>query len=69
MFHEGDYPKTPVFIATGRSDYVSPPTLWIGKYDDLPNLTISFFEKSGHTPQYEESELFDMRLIEWIQNN
>lgn len=66
MFGPGDEPDIPVFVAMGKSDYVCPPTLWVDKYDHLPNLTVSVFEKSGHTPQYEESELFKERLLEWF---
>lgn len=69
MFGPDEKPLVPLLIATGKSDYVSPPTLWIGKYDNLPNLTISYFEESGHTPHYEESDLFNERLIEWVKNN
>ena len=29
-------------------------------------LTIRLFEKSSHTPQYEEPELFDEALLQWL---
>ncbi len=57
----------PVFVAIGKSDYVGPYTLWDTTCDNLPNLTISLFEESGHTPQYEQSTLFNKRLINWVQ--
>jgi proline iminopeptidase len=69
MFAPDEAPEKPTFVAAGKSDYIVPPTLWLGKLDDLPNLTISYFEKSGHTPHFEESELFDKRLVEWVKNN
>ncbi len=69
MFGPDEKPAHPVFLVVGRSDYVCPPTLWVGKYDHLSNLTVSVFEKSGHTPQYEESALFKEKLIEWLRNN
>ncbi len=59
----------PVFVAIGKSDYIAPSTLWNTKCSNINNLTMSLFEKSGHTPQYEESELFNKRLINWIQKN
>lgn len=59
----------PVFIAVGKSDYIAPPTLWNLKCRKLSNLTISLFKESGHTPQYEQSELFNKRLVDWIQKN
>ena len=69
MFNPGEHLGKPTFVTVGKSDYVVPPTLWMGKYDDLPNLTIAYFEKSGHTPHFEESELFDKRLVEWVNSN
>lgn len=69
MFEEGEHPQVPTFLAIGKSDYVVPYKLWEGKYDALPNLTIAYFEKSGHTPQLEERALFDEKLIEWINKN
>lgn len=30
------------------------------------NLTIRFFEKSGHTPQFEEAEQFNAELLQWL---
>ncbi|MFC2165368.1 alpha/beta fold hydrolase [Acidobacteriota bacterium] len=61
--------KAPVFLALGRYDYVVPYTLWDGVKDKFPNLTYHLFEKSGHTPQLEEQELFDKRLIDWIKSH
>lgn len=60
--------QVPVFVAIGRHDYVVPFDLW----DDdarrsLPNLTLEIFERSGHTPQYEEAPFFDRKLIEWLR--
>lgn len=59
----------PAFVAVGKSDYIAPPTLWDLECKKSPNLTISLFEESGHTPQYEESELFNKRLVEWVREN
>lgn len=58
--------QTPIFLAAGVSDYDCCPWLW----QDLPNLpprmTIQPFKKSGHWPQYEESDLFNHKIVEWI---
>lgn len=59
----------PVFAAVGKSDYIAPPTLWNLNCKESTFLTISLFEKSGHTPQYEQSALFNERLVDWIQEN
>lgn len=69
MFNDEEHPNIPTFVAIGKSDYMVPYTLWEGKYDSFPNLTISYFDRSGHTPQLEESDLFDKRLLEWINEN
>jgi proline iminopeptidase len=61
--------KAPVFLALGRYDYVVPYTLWDGVKENFPNLSYHLFEKSGHTPQLEEQEQFDQKLIDWIKNH
>ena len=59
----------PVFLAAGMSDYNSYPFLWT-KVKNLPkHMAISFFEKSGHWPHYEESALFDERIEVWVKEN
>jgi proline iminopeptidase len=58
----------PVFLALGRYDFlVPPPTVWDPLQSQFQDLTIRVFEKSGHTPQYEEAELFDREMLAWIQ--
>lgn len=56
----------PVFLANGRYDYWVPPKLWEAQIGKLPNLTYHLFEKSGHWPMWEERELFDRMLIDWL---
>jgi proline iminopeptidase len=61
---------SPVFLALGRYDYFVPPAyLWEGVRDKFSNLTIRIFEKSSHAPHFEEPELFDKELIEWLFNS
>jgi proline iminopeptidase len=58
----------PVFLALGRYDFlVPPPAAWEPLRPKFKDLTIQVFEKSGHTPQYEEPDLFDQSLLSWIQ--
>ncbi|MBN9343302.1 MAG: hypothetical protein BGO76_05910 [Caedibacter sp. 38-128] len=58
--------QIPIFLAAGLSDYDCCPWLW----QDLPNrpssMRIEYFKKSGHWPQYEEPELFNQKIKEWI---
>ncbi|MGB7296325.1 MAG: alpha/beta hydrolase [Candidatus Aminicenantales bacterium] len=66
---EGPAISTPVFLALGRYDYISPYLLWDDRKDVLLNLSYNLFEKSGHFPMVEEQELFDRKLIEWIKSH
>jgi len=63
---QGPAISTPAFLALGRYDYVSPYTLWDDRRSLLPNLSYNLFEKSAHFPMFEEQELFDKKLVEWI---
>lgn len=56
----------PVFVGLGKYDYVIPYTLWKNSYENIPDFTLTYFEKSGHTPQLEESHLFNKALLNWL---
>ena len=59
--------QCPVFLALGRYDFiVAPPSSWDPVKSKFKNLTLRIFEKSGHTPQFEEPELFDKDLLAWM---
>jgi proline iminopeptidase len=68
MFNPAVNIPVPVFLALGKYDYVIPYTLWKKKYESIPNFNYVLFEKSGHTPQLEESELFNKALIKWLNS-
>ncbi|MBI2502989.1 MAG: alpha/beta hydrolase [Candidatus Latescibacteria bacterium] len=58
----------PVFLALGRYDFiVAPPSSWDEVKARFKNLTIRIFERSGHTPQFEEPDLFDRELLKWMK--
>jgi proline iminopeptidase len=60
----------PVFLALGRYDFiVAPPASWDDVKSKFKNLTIRIFERSGHTPQFEEPELFDPELLSWMHQH
>jgi len=61
-----DQLNIPVLLMLGRYDYWNPPHLWEPLRQKFKNLTIRVFEKSGHTPQLEEPELFDNELLSWL---
>jgi proline iminopeptidase len=57
----------PVLLMLGKFDYlVTPFFSWQESRSKFKNITIRLFEKSSHTPQYEESENFDRTLLEWL---
>ena len=56
-----------MFLALGRFDYlVAPPHTWDRVRPAFRDLTVRIFERSGHTPQYEEAAHFDAELIGWM---
>lgn len=56
-----------VFLALGRYDFiVAPPSSWDDLRSEFKDLTLRVFEHSGHSPQYEEPELFEQELLSWI---
>ena len=60
----------PVFMALGRYDFlVAPPSSWEPIENRFSDLTIRVFENSGHTPQYEEPDLFDREVLAWMTAN
>jgi proline iminopeptidase len=60
----------PVFLALGRYDFlIAPPSAWDPLRPHFRNLTVRIFERSGHTPQYEEPQLFDAELLRWMNEN
>ena len=67
MFKPSVKISIPVFVALGKFDYVIPYTLWQTKYNSITDFTIAYFEKSGHTPQLEEADLFNETLLNWLK--
>jgi proline iminopeptidase len=62
--------RCPIFLAAGESDYDCCPHILWPQIKNLPRrMEISFFKQSGHYPNYEESELFDQRVTEWVKAN
>jgi len=60
----------PVFMALGRYDFlVAPPAVWDPIRPIFRDLTLRVYERSGHTPQYEEAALFDQDLLDWLSRH
>lgn len=63
--------EVPMFVAMGKHDYAIPYTMWeqIEAAGTCNNLTVSYFDNSGHYPMFEEAELFGDILTDWIEEN
>lgn len=63
--------EVPVFIAAGKHDYAIPYTMWeqVEAAGNCDNITVSYFDNSGHYPMFEEAQLFGERLNAWIDAN
>lgn len=57
--------SVPVFLGLGRYDFIVPPVVWDTSHG-LDELTISVFERSGHTAFYEEPDAFTRRVADWL---
>lgn len=59
----------PVFVALGRYDYAVPYDLWDeALIHRLPRLHYKLYDKSGHTPPYEEPQRFTADITAWAQS-
>jgi proline iminopeptidase len=58
----------PVFLGLGRYDYGIPYYLWDEPMRSLPNLRYRLYERSGHTPPYEQPAEFAADLVDWAQS-
>ncbi len=57
----------PVFLGLGKYDFiVAPPSSWNLIIPKFKNIEMHIFEKSGHTPPYEEPMLFDQLFGNWV---
>lgn len=60
----------PVYLAAGLSDFdCCPAQAWGAAKKLPPNFVLETYANSGHYPQLEEYELFDRRIIEWLERN
>jgi proline iminopeptidase len=59
----------PILLALGRFDYViAPAGCWDPLRPQFKRLTVRIFERSAHSPQYEEPALFDAELLKWLKD-
>jgi proline iminopeptidase len=56
----------PTLVTVGRRDWVTPVSASETIANLMPNATLVIFEKSGHSPQTEESEKFQQVIREFL---
>ena len=54
---------------SGATTTLAPPSSWDAVRPKFRNVTVRVFERSGHTPQFEEPELFDAELMQWFEGH
>lgn len=56
----------PTLVTVGRTDWVTPVSSAETIAALLPNAKLVVFEKSGHSPQFEEAELFQQTMRDFL---
>lgn len=57
----------PTLVVVGRHDWRTPVPASQAIVDGIPNSELVIFEKSGHSPQLEEPELFQSTVREFLR--
>lgn len=61
--------KCPTLLVWGLNDMITPPEV-AHEFDKLiPNTTLKLVDKCAHVPMMEQSELFNVYLSEFLQQN
>jgi proline iminopeptidase len=58
----------PTLITVGRHDWITPVSCSETIAGLVPNAELVVFEKSGHSPQVEEADLFESTVREFLKN-
>ena len=61
--------NVPTLLLFGAHDPQTPPDMANELDKGIPNSTLVWFEKSGHSPFVEEPELFKAAIQEWLQKH
>jgi proline iminopeptidase len=59
----------PLLVIAGRDDYAVPHTLWQPLLPQLRQVTFHLLQRSGHTPQLEQPEVFDRIVLDWMDRH
>ncbi|MFL6137582.1 MAG: alpha/beta fold hydrolase, partial [Frankiaceae bacterium] len=65
---KADLPKVtvPTLVTVGRRDWVTPVSSSETIASLMPNAELVVFERSGHSPQVEERELFQQTIRDFV---
>jgi proline iminopeptidase len=58
--------KCPTLVTVGRTDWVTPVSSAETIAELIPNSQLVIFEKSGHSPQFEEFDLFQKVMRDFL---
>jgi proline iminopeptidase len=56
----------PTLVTVGRADWVTPVSSAEVIAELIPGAQLVVFEKSGHSPQFEEAELFQQVMRDFL---
>ncbi len=59
----------PTLVTVGRDDWITPVSCSETICELIPNSKLVVFEKSGHSPQVEEADLFQKVVREFLADN
>jgi len=68
FFNEPKEFEVPVYFALGRTDFQVSASLAAQYFDEIsaPCKTLTWFEKSGHSPMFEEVDAFHTFMVETV---
>jgi proline iminopeptidase len=58
--------SVPMLITVGRTDWITPVSCSQTIADLVPNATMVVFEKSGHSPQFEEADAWTQTVRDFL---
>jgi proline iminopeptidase len=58
--------QAPTLVTVGRTDWVTPVSSAETIASLIPNSKLVIFEKSGHSPQHEEHDLFQSVMRDFL---
>lgn len=56
----------PTLVTVGRTDWITPPSSAETIASLIPDAKLVIFERSGHSPQFEEYDLFQQTMREFL---